>query len=196
MRPRTIDPIPAPASSSDAELAARLAAGADGPAALASEAELYRRYHRRCYLYGLKHLSDADAAWDLAQEALTLTLAKLRAGELREPERLGSFLLGTCRLLATGAKRTHARRGRLLLRYGDPSAAAAPAEDVGDRERLLRCLGRLRDREQTVLVLSYYVELDAAAIGAELGTSPSHVRVLRHRAFEQLQACVRGTEAA
>jgi RNA polymerase sigma-70 factor (ECF subfamily) len=205
MRPRTIDPIPAPSSqaASDAELVMQLAAeggrmssGAMAPEASSCEAELYRRYHRRCYLYGLKHLSDADAAWDLAQEALTSTLVKLRAGELREPERLGSFLLGTCRFLAAGAKRTHARRGRLLAQYADPSAAAGLAEHVGDRERLLGCLGRLRDREQTVLVLSYYVELDAAAIAAELGTSPSHVRVLRHRAFEQLQACVRGAEAA
>jgi RNA polymerase sigma-70 factor (ECF subfamily) len=198
MHPRTTPPIQAPKGepATDAELVARLAAETEGAAAGACEAELYRRYHRRCYLYGLKHLSDADAACHLAQEALMLTLAKLRAGELREPERIGSFLLGTCRLLAVGAKRTRARRGRLLLQYAEPSAAPPSSEHVGDRERLVRCLGRLRDREQTVLVLSYYVELDAAAIAAELGTNASHVRVLRHRALEQLQACVQGTEAA
>jgi RNA polymerase sigma-70 factor (ECF subfamily) len=178
-------------SESDAQLVESIASGSDARA----EARLYTRYQRRVYLYGLKHLGDPDAAWDLTQEVLSLVMSKLRQGELREPERLGSFLLGTCRLIVTGERRTQARRKKLLLRYTDPSEAAAPVPvERFDLERVSRCLGALNDREQTVLLLSYYAELDASAIGAELGISAGNVRVMRHRAFERLHACVQGGE--
>jgi RNA polymerase sigma-70 factor, ECF subfamily len=177
-------------NDSDARLVAIIALGQDTARA---EATLYTRYQRRVYLYGLKHTGDPDAAWDLTQEVLSLVMSKVRQGELREPERLGSFLLGTCRLLVTSERRTRARRKKLLLRYGDPSEPAAPEPaERFDLERVAGCLGALNDREQTVLLLSYYAELDASAIGAELGISAGNVRVLRHRAFERLHACVQG----
>jgi RNA polymerase sigma-70 factor, ECF subfamily len=175
---------------SDADLVADIVQGAGRERA---EAELYARYQRRAYLYGLKHLRDADAAWDLAQEALGTLLKKIHARELDDPERLGSFLLGICRMLALGERRTQARRKKLLAVYAEPERVSAPPSvDAPDVARLTRCLDALADRERTVLVLSYYAELDAGSIGAELGTSAGNVRVLRHRAFERLQACVHG----
>ena len=61
----------------------------------AAETEFYRRLAPRVRLYGLKHLRDAQAASDLVQQVLMLTLERLRAGELRDPERLVSFVFGT-----------------------------------------------------------------------------------------------------
>jgi RNA polymerase sigma-70 factor, ECF subfamily len=179
-------------SEGDAELVAAILRG---PGDARAEARLYARYQRRVYVYGLKHLKDADAAWDLTQEALSVLMNKIRSGELREPERLGSFLLGTCRLLVTSERRTRARRKKLLLQYADPAEAVAPAPvERFDLERVARCLGALSDRERTVLLLSYYAELDAGAIGSELGLSAGNVRVLRHRAFDRLNGCVQGGE--
>jgi RNA polymerase sigma-70 factor (ECF subfamily) len=74
---------------SDAELAGQIGSG--GPAA---EAELFRRMAPRIRLYGLRHLRDADAANDSTQQVLVKTLEVLRAGRLREPEKLISFVLG------------------------------------------------------------------------------------------------------
>ena len=75
---------------SDAELA-RQVSTADGGAAEA-EAELFRRLAPRVRLYGLRHLRDPAAADDLVQEVLWMTLERLRAGRVREPERLVSAL--------------------------------------------------------------------------------------------------------
>jgi RNA polymerase sigma-70 factor (ECF subfamily) len=184
------------AKPSDAELVESIARGGPderGVDRARAEAALYARYQRRVYLYGLKHLRDPDAAWDLTQDTMTLVTSKLRERALRDPAQLGSFVLGTCRLLVTGARRTHARRKRLLLQYTDPSeAVTAPPVERADLERVARCLGSLSDREQTVLLLSYYAELEANAIARELGTSAGNVRVLRHRAFERLHGCVEG----
>jgi RNA polymerase sigma-70 factor, ECF subfamily len=187
------------AKPSDADLVEAIARGDSserGVDAARAEAALYARYQRRVYLYGLKHLRDPDAAWDLTQDTLTLVTSKLRERALRDPAQLGSFVLGTCRLLVTGERRTRARRKRLLAQYADPSeAVTAPPTERADLERVARCLGSLSDREQTVLLLSYYAELEASAIARELGTSAGNVRVLRHRAFERLHGCVEGLYA-
>src|SRR5215510_408534 len=64
---------------------------------LRAEEELYRRLAPRARLYGLKHLRDPQSAADLAQDVMLMTLDRLQRGEVREPERITSFVLGTCR---------------------------------------------------------------------------------------------------
>ena len=54
---------------------------ADGCRADDAEAELCRRYARRLVAFGRSRLGSEDAAHDLAQDTLLLTLEKLRAGE-------------------------------------------------------------------------------------------------------------------
>ena len=178
--------------AADAELVAAIAAGGDRTAA---EDELCRRYQRRVYLYGLRHMRDGAAAADLMQDVFATVIEKARAGEVREPERFASFVLGTCRLLATNRKRAESRRRKILAQYGDPRQVPRgyTHESIyprGDLERMAGCLSALRDRERAVLLLSFYAELDAAAIGTELGLAAGNVRVIRYRALEQLQGCM------
>lgn len=179
---------------SDAELAGRVAAGG-GDAALA-EAELFRRLAPRVRLYGLRHLRDPSSADDLVQEVLLLTLERLRAGRVREPGRLASFVLGACRLVVWNQRRGRRRRAELLDRH--PGAFPSRTEpdlvrlDVG---RLRECLARLGERERAVLVETFYEERPSAAIADRLGLSPDNVRTVRHRAFVRLRDCVRGGEA-
>ena len=187
--PQTHDP--SLEQSSDAQLVALIAEQSDGARA---EAELCRRYQRRIQLYALRHLRDAAAAADMAQDALVTVLQRIRAGEVRDADKLGSFVLGTCRMLTANRVRGEARRGRLLAQYADPREAASDIEPSGEGpelERVSHCLGALPDRERTVLLLSFYAELDAQAIGRELGTNSGNVRVIRHRALARLQTCVR-----
>ncbi len=99
-------------AASDGELA-RAIAGAAG-AADAAEAELYRRFAPRVRLYGLRHLRDEDAARDLMQQVLLLTIEKLRAGAVRDLDMIGSFILGASRMLAVNLKRRDRRRQVLL----------------------------------------------------------------------------------
>jgi RNA polymerase sigma-70 factor (ECF subfamily) len=182
-------------TASDGELARAIAAAPAG-AAQAEESELYRRFARRVRLYGLKHLRDDAAADDLAQQVLLVTIERLRAGEVRNPDEIGSFVLGTSRLLA-GAMARKARRREALIalfhtpdRYVEPSDAAA-----GDIETMERCLHGLAERDRRVLLLTFYAERTSAEIAAELGVTGTVVRVARHRALGRLRDCVGGPEA-
>jgi RNA polymerase sigma-70 factor (ECF subfamily) len=174
--------------ASDAELAGRVRDGDRG-----AEAELFRRLAPRVRLYGLRHLRDPAGADDLVQDVMLLTFDSLRAGKVRERERLASFVLGTCRRVVIGIRRGAARRERLLERFGPGLPAAAAASDGAappDLERLARCLERLAERERAVVVLSFHSERGSDEIAAELGLSPGNVRVVRHRALARLRACM------
>ena len=78
---------------------------------------MYRRFAPRVRLYGLKHLRDDALAQDLVQQVLLVTIERLRAGEVRKPDEIGSFILGTSRLLAGSLKRTERRRQSLVERF-------------------------------------------------------------------------------
>src|SRR6185503_9433771 len=97
---------------SDGDLARAVAARGPGSAE-AAEAELYRRFAPRVRLYGLRHLRDEDAARDLAQQVLLLTIEKLRAGSVRDADQIASFILGVSRTQAVDLKRRERRRERL-----------------------------------------------------------------------------------
>ncbi|MBK9129815.1 MAG: sigma-70 family RNA polymerase sigma factor [Phycisphaerales bacterium] len=177
-------------STSDGALARRIAAGPRG-ATGSEETELYRRFAPRVRLYGVRHLRDAHAADDLAQQVMTITLEKLRAGEVREPERLASFVLGTARLTAQAQGRA-ARRHRGSsdrLATAAETLVSEPAANL-DAERLRGCLQALPMRQRTVIVLTFYDQCTAGQIATQLGSTEGNVRVIRHRALASLHACM------
>jgi RNA polymerase sigma-70 factor (ECF subfamily) len=161
----------------------------------AEEAELFRQFAPRIRLYGLRHLRSEQAADDLVQQVMIIVLETLRAGRLREPERLASFVLGTSRLVAKGLRGGEWRRQGLLDRFGPTMAGAAVETDDEratslDLERLRGCLHGLPARELTVVMLTFYADRSGDEIASELGTTSGNVRVVRHRALERLQGCM------
>jgi RNA polymerase sigma-70 factor (ECF subfamily) len=186
----------APLEDDDAELARRIAAAAPGRDA-AAEAELCRRFAPRIRLYGLRHLRSEAAAADLIQDVLLMTLQKLRAREVREPERLASFILGTCRQLVIDGRRSGRRRERILETFAEDLLPHADARvEALDTDRLGDCLQRLPERERAVLMMTFYDDRPAEAVGTELGLSAGNVRVIRHRGIERLRACMQVEEVA
>jgi len=183
------------AAATDAALARLIASSAPGTAH-GAEAELYRRFAPRVRLYGLKHLRNEAAAQDLAQQVLLVTIERLRAAEVHHPEQIGSFILGTSRLLATGVRRTEERRAARRVEFGYLlPTVVLPADAALDRSRLERCLAELGERERSVLVLTFYAERPAAEIAETLGMSPGAVRVRRHRALARMRECLEGLNA-
>ena len=189
----------------DAELARRIAAAGgglaeDGPAA-DEEAELCRRYARRLVAFGRRRLGSADAAHDLAQDALLLTLEKLRAGEVREPERIGAFILGVARTLAGRRRQREARlapideAGRQLVVPALVTPAIVPPDPIA-RERVSGCLDELPETQKAVILLTFYAEQPSRAIADSLGLSSQNVRVIRHRSVARLRDCLGLGEAA
>jgi RNA polymerase sigma-70 factor (ECF subfamily) len=172
---------------SDADLVRQIGFGSDPEA----EAELFRRMAPRVRLYGLRHLRDEDASQDLTQQVLITTLEALRAGRLREPEKLASFVLGTCRMTVLDLRRGAQRKQRLLEQFGVDLLPTAPVSVPHvDRDQLTRCVQNLKERERTVVVMTFYDEQTGADVANFLGVSEANVRVIRHRAIHQLRECM------
>jgi RNA polymerase sigma-70 factor (ECF subfamily) len=178
----------------DAELARRIAAAGERIDA-GAEAELYRRLAPRVRLYGLRHLRDPHAAHDLVQQVLLMTLERLRAGEVREPEKIASFVLGMCRITVLEIRRGTWRREQLLETYGQTAEAVDAPESLAlDAGRLAQCLQGLAERERTVVSLTFLAEKPGDEVAKALGLSAGNVRVIRHRALGKLRECM-GEEA-
>ena len=174
----------------DAALAQAIAAAAPR-VDTAAEAELYRRLAPRVRHYGLRHLRDAHAAEDLMQQVLLMTLERLRAGRLRQPEKLASFVLGMSRMVVLEARRGTARREGLLRTYGDvPEAVDPPEQRDLDEAKLSSCLEWLPERERSVLVMGFFADKPADAVARELGLTLVNARVIRHRALLKLRKCM------
>jgi RNA polymerase sigma-70 factor (ECF subfamily) len=172
--------------ASDAELAsAVMRAGVVGSPA--EEAELCRRFGRRVRLYGRRRLRDDSAVDDLVQRVMLVVLSKLRGGEVREPERIDSFVLGTARIVSRemARPREHAELDEQM-----PCPLAETRPDPLEVERLAECLKALAERERTVVSLSFFGGQSAAEVGDELGMQPGNVRITRHRALQRLRSCM------
>ncbi len=177
--------------SDDASLARRIAAAHPGTDA-AAEGALYRRLAPRVRLYGLRHLRDRAAAADLMQQVMLMTLEKLRAGDVREPDQIASFVLGMSRMAVLDLRRTGLRRAKLLEEFSDdvfPGTTSDGPDDL-DHAGLQRCLDRLFERERSVLLLTFYDDQPAKSVAGELGLSEANVRVIRHRALGKLRDCM------
>jgi len=184
-------------NSTDGDLARVIAArgaGAGG-AAEAAESELYRRFAPRVRLYGLRHLRDEDAARDLVQQVILVTIEKLRGGSVRDVDQIASFVLGVSRTMVKDLRRLEWRREKLRDVFMVADVVEAPAGDTMlDIDRLERCLGCLANRERMVVLLTFYAEKSAGEVGKELGVKEGNVRVIRHRAVERLRKCMASRE--
>lgn len=178
-------------SVSDESLARRIAGSVPGSTD-AEEAELYRRFAPRVRLYGRRHLRDQAGADDLAQDVLLLAIGRLRAGDVRQPEAIGSFILGASRMMASADRRTGRRREALAARFTEIAPAPPSSLTSLDAPRVAACLRALAERDRLVVLLTFYAERDAPRIAEDLGISPGAVRTLRHRAMARLRDCVLG----
>lgn len=163
----------------------------------AAESELCRRFAPRIRLYGLRHLRNEAAAADLAQDVQLMILQKLRAGALREPDKLASFILGTCRQVVIDSRRNGGRRERILDAFAEDLTSMVEASDEAlDTRRLEQCLERLPERDRAILVMTFYDDRPAEEVGVALGISAGNVRVIRHRGIERLRLCMNAAEGA
>ena len=156
-----------------------------------AEAEFVRRMAPRVRLYGLRHLRAPDAADDLTQHVLLTTLQALRENRLRDPAKLASFVLGMCRMATLDFRRNALRKDRLNEQFASTLRLPEQPESPHlDRDQLARCVQSLKERERTVIVMTFYDDQTAADVSNFLGVSDANVRVIRHRAIQQLRQCM------
>ena len=149
-----------------------------------------RRMAPRIRLYGLRHLRLASAADDLVQGVLLKVLEALRGGRLRDAGRLVPFVLGICRMTVLELRRGTSRQARLLAEFGQDLVPEPPPVPHIESSRLAWCVQGLKERDRSVVALTFYDEHTAAEAAAFLGISEANVRVIRHRALQQLRSCM------
>ncbi|MEM7585544.1 MAG: RNA polymerase sigma factor [Acidobacteriota bacterium] len=159
----------------------------------AAEAELVETYGQRLSFLLRRWTRDEDAAQELYQETFRRAIEKLRAGELREPERLASYLVGLAKNLSTyhyrkGDRRAvHHEDAGEKADFADPSSGSLTRvlsrEKADLARRVLAELPTERDRE--VLSRFYLAGDDSKTICTELELAATHFKRVLFRARQR-----------
>jgi RNA polymerase sigma factor (sigma-70 family) len=131
---------------------------------------------------------DRQLAHDVLTDALMLASARWsRIADMEYPTAYVRRIVVTTFL--TDRRRAARRRTQPTADAGLLDGACAdPAGRVDDRDEIHRLLQQLPDRQRAAVVLRYYLGLDDAAIGTELGASVGAVRTLISRALAGLRS--------
>jgi RNA polymerase sigma-70 factor (ECF subfamily) len=163
--------------------------------------ELFERHHEEVYNYCFRR----TASWEMAEDLTSQVFLETWRGRCTARltiESLLPWLLGIASHLTRHEWRSRARFAAARRRMPVPSVTPDPADDVAGRvdderlmSRVLEAVHRLPRREQDVLAMVVFAELDyesaAIALGVPLGTvrsrlsrARSHLRTItEHRAF-------------
>lgn len=176
----------APADSCDAELAAALAGGS--PDALAA---VYDRFSDRLYSYAVTLVHNPDAAADAVAD--TFLLAHSRIGQLRDGERLRSWLYAICRnecmrYHRDSARSTHTEDFDDMT--GPEVDLDAPMQAAAAVTLVAAALPGLNDNDREVIELAMRHDFDSRQIGEALGVNVSNASARVSRAKAQLQRCI------
>lgn len=154
---------------------------------------LVRRHQEAAFRLAYLILGSADDADDVAQEAFIRTFESLYQFDAGRPFR--PWLLGIAKNLAYNRHRSAKRylnAVRRLLR-----AAPEPViEPAGERSRpyeaemLWQAVQRLREIDQEVIYLRYFLELSVEETAETLQVAPGTVKSRLHRALNRLRDVV------
>lgn len=153
-----------------------------------AEEELINSYRRAVLLIATVRTRDRELANDLSQEILIAVLQALRAGQIRESEKLGAFIQGTARNVINNYFRSRARHPE-----SDLDATEIPTDDPVmqmesvERQRLVREeLSKLSLADQKILLLSMVDGHSLAEIAKRLQLSHDAVRARKSRIVRRM----------
>jgi RNA polymerase sigma factor (sigma-70 family) len=171
------------ATSREQELVARIRSGD-----AAGEEELVRLYNRQVLLIATARTRDREAARDLAQEILMAVLQAVRAGKLREADKLSAFVQGTARNLINNYLRTRARRAECALDSASTASKDSVAEqEFQERRRLVQLeLERFSLLDQKILLYSLVDGHSLAKVAERLEISHEAVRARKSRMIKKI----------
>ena len=168
---------------SESQLVARIREG-DATA----EDALVTNYRRAVLMIAVARTHDREAARDLTQEILLAVLVAVRAGHLREPEKLPAFIQGTARNLVNNYLRTQIRRRETELQNADCFVDQIEVLEHAERQRLFRKeMASLNILDQQILLFSLVDGHSLAEIARRLGLSHEAVRARKSRAIRKIE---------
>ncbi|MFB4299140.1 RNA polymerase sigma factor [Actinomadura sp. NTSP31] len=148
---------------------------------------LYRAHYEAVLRYALRR-TDHDAAKDVVAE--TFLVAWRRWAEVpNDREQALPWLYGVAGKVLAGTRRSRIRRHRLIARLSfEPRAETGDlAGGVVSVQCLLEALERLPLKDQEILRLAGWEELDLAAIAVAVDCSKNAAAVRLHRARNRLE---------
>ena len=155
---------------------------------------LVRRYSRDAVRVATAITGSTRDAEDAAQSAFVK--AYLSLGRFREGAPMRPWLMRIVANEAKNARRSSQRRDRLAERSVERYCTIAPSAEDGAiaevvTEDLLRALGRLDDRDRSIIALRFFAELSeaetAVALECPVGTVKSRLSRAMARLREQLE---------
>lgn len=152
---------------------------------------LVRRHIDRMYGVARLMLRDPDLAEDAVQQAFVRAWRDL--GSLRDPSRFGAWL----HRLVTRACYDEARRSRRWhadVRVVAPVALSAHDPSPDDRDEIERGFRMLSPEHRMILVLHFYLDLNAVEIGGRLGIPAGTARSRLHYALVALRSAIEADE--
>jgi RNA polymerase sigma-70 factor, ECF subfamily len=153
---------------------------------------LSAQFWDRIRVFAARRVKDLALAEDVAQETLRRVLDAIAADRVRNPDALPAFVFQTARHICMQRARSETREAAALERLhrsGDtPGVTDALRDLVTEEERtaVRRALAMLEARDQTLLHLLYFEQVEAAEAAHRLGVSPGALRVRKHRALARL----------
>jgi RNA polymerase sigma factor (sigma-70 family) len=167
--------------------AAVAAMAAGNPAGLES---VYRRYADRIYAYAKSIVGDDDTAADVIQE--TFLLAQQRVRQLRDPERVGSWLYAIARNECLAKLRAR-KRTVMLAQSHEPVLDTDPgravhAEQV--RELVHAAAAGMNEGDREVFELTVRHGLPATDVARVLDISDKHAHARISRARSQFEGAL------
>jgi RNA polymerase sigma factor (sigma-70 family) len=152
-----------------------------------SASDLFQKYSARVYYLALRALRSPSDAEDVCGETFLRVLRSLENEQIRSPEAIGSFILGTARNVIL---ELHRSPHRVKQPNEFPDIAWTP-EDVPVDEDVSRAIEaticRLKPREREFLRLHYYEDLGKEEIARRIGIDAERVRLLKHRSLKSFR---------
>lgn len=174
----------------EAALAARIARGDE-----AAETDLVARFRRGLLVMLRRRVSTRDAE-DLCQETLRVAIENLRAGRLRDGEKLSSYLWGIADHLGRRVRERSAREqtaGDALERHVDQAIGPEESVQALERRQLVHLtIERLPIRDRNVLRAFYLHERSKEEICRSLGLTPAQFDVIKFRALKRFAKALAG----
>ncbi len=161
-----------------------------------AEDDLLRYFSPRIYALLCARTRDREASRDLLHDSLIALIRALRAGQLREPEKLAAFVLGIARNTAQSFIRHGARRREEPL-TDEPlpprmeEAVGTAMEDNERRKHLELALDQLNATDREILRMTLIEGSKPGVISRTLGMSSDVVRQRKTRATRKVAEFVK-----
>ena len=153
-----------------------------------AEEELAQRYWRGVFLVIRARVRnrDPEEAYDLTQNTFMTVLQSIRAGKLREPEKLVGFIHG----VAGNLTRNFLTHNAVTYELDPEFSGRDPVKSIeaADRQRKVQqAINSLAPLDQHILLRVLVDGISLEKIAESLNLSPENVRKRKSRAIEKLK---------